>query len=148
MTAFWQRETWRDCGRTRWDWFACFEVNPYVITLVIGCVFYGVYTPMFFAADVTLKWFDIWPVIALLAVKIALQFDYFCGKPFVPKDEKVAEKPFLIREILVAKLGHSSIAAIVEAYLPLFHSSSYCPPHLLVRRPEQYVMLSVHSNEE
>lgn len=78
-------------------------------------------------SDAALMWFEVWPVFALLILKITLQCKYFCGPVYDPKKES----PYLIREILTDKLAHSSFAAVVESYLPLFHDSKACPAELL-----------------
>jgi len=126
---------WPEC-------ISCFEDEdgPYILLAVLldallrygihflfMCLHYGLYSPLLPFSDAILRWYDIWPVMCLVALKTSLHYFYLNGERYNQEKENM----HLIREILVDKLSHSSLAAVVESYLPLYHDPEKCPAELL-----------------
>jgi len=135
---FWERNFWKDFDPECAVWYRPCEPERVAALFFYALIRYGIhsllvwlhyvlYSRLLPYSDASIQWYDVWPVLCLVALKTSLHICYFRGKQYSPEKEK----PHQIREILVSRLSHSSLAAVVESYLPLYHDSRKCPAELL-----------------
>jgi len=146
--VFWKRRMWtsrhespglsRKLNEKRragdWQCWFCDMSFRYGVHIAFACVYYAKFSPLLPDSDAALTWYDVWPAIALVVLKFWLQQCYYGNLPYDPEEEN----PHEIREILVDRLEHTSLAAVVESYLPLYHNSGKCPAELLTREVQGF----------
>jgi len=126
--SFWIRRFWEDqC--CLFPAVSCDRGLRYGVHFLFAFLHYALYSPLLPDSDAVLQWYDVWPVLALVILKISLHISYLCGEAYDPEKEK----PHKIREILVDELENSTLAAVVESYLPFYHDSRKCPVELMTR---------------